>query len=109
MTLTRAKLTDLGTTASSCSRELRRMGPPGARLQQVYEMARKACRTYNKVARCFARAAAAGDVAGGTIEGSPQDQVMRRALSRGVAARGNASNQLGDAQAEAKLIESRAH
>ncbi len=106
MTVTRAKLIHLGTAAGSCSRKLRRMGSPGARLQKVYEMVQKACRTYDKAARCFARAARAGDAAGATIMGTPQDRIMRRSMSCGFAAQGNASNRLGDAQAEAESIES---
>lgn len=109
MTLTRAKLIHLGTAAGSCSRKLHRMGSPGTRLQRVYQMVKKACRTYDKAARCFARAARAGDAAGATVVGTPQDRIMRRSMSCGFAAQGNASNRLGDAQAEAELIESQAH
>ena len=109
MTMTRAKLIHLETAAGSCSRRLRRMGSPGTRLQQVYEMVKRACRTYDKAARCFARAASAGDAAGATIVGTPQDRIMRRSQSCGFAAQGNASNRLGDALAKAQLIESQAH
>jgi hypothetical protein len=108
MTLTRAKMTQLATTARSCRRELRRIGVPSARLQPVYAIVKQACRTYDKAARCFARAASVSDAGGGVVVGTPQAGTQRRSITCGYAAQGNASNRLGDAQAKAALIESQA-
>ena len=105
MTLTRAKMTQLGTAAGGCSRQLRRLGVPGPRLQSVYAMATKACRTYAKAARCFARAARVSGIDGGTVAGTPQERIQRRSLSCGFAAQGNASNRFGAATAAAQSIE----
>jgi hypothetical protein len=71
MTMTRAKMTELGNTLRACRRELRRIGFPGNRLRPAYVMAEKACRTYSKGARCFAKAASASDAVGGTVVGTP--------------------------------------
>lgn len=107
MTLTRAKMTQLGTAARGCSRELGRIGFPGARLQPVYATVERACRTYDRAARCFARAARVSDAAGGVFAGTPQARTQRRSISCGFAAQGNASNRLGDAESQAQLIDSR--
>jgi hypothetical protein len=103
----RAKLTHLGTAARGCSRELRRIGLPSPRLQPAYAIVTKACRTYDKAARCFARAASVSDASGGTFAGTPQARIQKRSIDCGFAAQGNASNRLGDAQSQAQLIESR--
>jgi len=105
MTMTRAKMTQLGTAAGGCSRKLRRLGVPGPRLQSAYAMAKKACRTYAKAARCFARAANVSGIDGSTFAGTPQDRIARRSLACGFAAQGNASNRFGDATAAARAIE----
>jgi hypothetical protein len=106
--MTRAKMTQLGTAVGGCSRELRRIGVPSGRLQPVYALVNRACRTYDKAARCFARAAGVSDASGATFAGTPQDRIQRRSLSCGFAAQGNASNRLGDALSQAQLIESQA-
>jgi hypothetical protein len=105
MTLTRAKMTQLETAADGCSRKLRRLGLPSSRLQSVYAMATKACQTYKKAARCFARAASVSGIDGGTFAGTPQARIQRRSLSCGFAAQGNASNRFGDATAAAQAIQ----
>ena len=68
----------------------------------------KACRTYQKAARCLARAAMAGDADGAVLAGSPQERIQRRSFSCGFAAQGNASNQLNDAESLAQSIETQA-
>jgi hypothetical protein len=105
MTMTRAKMTQLESAAGGCSRKLRRMGVPSSRLQSAYAMATKACRTYQKAARCFARAARVSGIDGGTFAGTPQERIQRRSLSCGFAAQGNASNRFSDATAAAQSIE----
>ena len=105
MTMTRAKMTQLESATGGCSRKLRHMGEPSTRLQSVYAMATKACRTYQKAARCFARAASVSGIDGGTFAGTPQERIQRRSLSCGFAAQGNASNRFSDATAAARYIE----
>jgi hypothetical protein len=105
MTMTRAKMTQLERAAGGCSPKLRRMGIPSSRLESVYAMAKKACRSYKKAARCFARAANVSGIDGGTFAGSPQERIQRRSLACGFAAQGNASNRFGDATAAAQYIE----
>jgi hypothetical protein len=105
MTMTRAKMTQLESATGGCGRKLRRMGVPSTRLQPAYAMATKACRTYQKAARCFARAASVSGIDGGTFAGTPQERIQRRSLSCGFAAQGNASNRFSDATAAARYIE----
>jgi hypothetical protein len=105
MTMTRAKMTQLGNATGGCSRKLRRMGVPSSRLESVYAMAKKACRVYEKAARCFARAASVSGIDGATFAGTPQERIQRRSLSCGFAAQGNASNRFSDATAAARYIE----
>ena len=104
MNMTRVKMTGLGSKLRSCSRELQQIGPPSDRLQPVYELVQKACRTYDKGARCFAKAASVSDAAGATIAGTPQARTQRRSLSCAFAAQGNGSNLLGEAEAKAAAI-----
>jgi hypothetical protein len=105
MAMTRAKMTQLETAAGGCSRKLRRLGVPGPRLQSAYTMAKKACRTYAKAARCFAKAASVSGIDGSTLAGTPQERIQRRSLACGFAAQGNASNRFGDATAAAQSIQ----
>jgi len=105
MTMTRAKMTQLERAAGGCSPKLRRMGVPSSRLQSAYATAKKACRTYEKAARCFARAASVSGIDGGTFAGTPQERIQRRSLACGFAAQGNASNRFSDATAAAQYIE----
>jgi len=102
--MTRAKMTGLGNKLRACSRELQTIGPPSDRLQPVYVLVQQACRTYDKGARCFARAVSVSDTAGATIAGTPQARTQRRSLSCGFAAQGNGSNLLGQAEAKAEAI-----
>lgn len=102
--MTRAKMSGLGNKLRACSRELRKIGPPSDRLQPVYVLVQKACRTYDKGVRCFAKAASVSDAAGATIAGTPQARTQRRSLSCGFAAQGNGSNLLGEAEAKAAAI-----
>ena len=102
--MTRAKMSQLGSKLRACSRELAKIGPSGDRLQPVYVLVQQACRTYDKGARCFAKAASVSDAAGATIAGSPQARTQQRSLSCGFAAQGNGSNLLSQAEAQAAAI-----
>jgi hypothetical protein len=104
LTMTRAKMTELGNSLRACSRELRRIGSPGSRLQPVYAVVQQACRNYDKGARCFARAVSVSDASGGTIAGTPEARTQQRSLDCGMAAQGNGSNTLGEAEATAAEI-----
>src|SRR5215472_8413389 len=104
MTMTRAKMTELGNAQRACHRGLRRMGAPGTRLQPVYVMVTKACQTLDRGARCFAKAASVSDAAGATVAGTVQARIQNRSLSCGFAAQGNGSNRLSDAEAKAAAI-----
>ena len=104
MTMTRAKMTELGNALRACHRELRRMGAPGTRLQPVYVMVTKACRVLDRGARCFAKAASVSDAAGGTVAGTAEARIQNRSLSCGFAAQGNGSNLLSEAEAQAAVI-----
>jgi hypothetical protein len=104
ITMTRAKMTELGNALRACHRELGRMGSPGARLQPVYATVSKACRTLDEGARCFAKAASVSDAAGGTVAGTVEARTQDRSLSCGLSAQGNGSNLLSDAEAQAAAI-----
>ena len=104
MTMTRAKMTELGNAQRACHRGLRRMGAPGTRLQPVYVMVTKACQALDRGARCFAKAASVSDAAGATVAGTVQARIQNRSLSCGFAAQGNGSNRLSDAEAKAAAI-----
>jgi hypothetical protein len=102
--MTRAKMNEFGHLLRSCTRELSRIGAPSARLQPVYALAQKACRTYAKGARCFARAASVSDAAGGVIAGTPEARIQERADACGFAAQGNGGNLMSEAEAKAAAI-----
>jgi len=104
MTMTRAKMTELGNALRACGRELRRMGAPGTRLQPVYVMVTRACQALDKGARCFARAARVSDAAGATVAGTVEARIQNQSLSCGFAAQGNGSNRLSEAEAKAEVI-----
>ena len=103
--MTRAKMVELGTALGTCSRELRRIGSPSARLQPVYVAVRTACRTYDKGAQCFATAARVSDASGAVVAGSPEERTQDRALDCGFAAQGDGGNLLTEAEAKATAIE----
>ena len=104
MTMTRAKMTELGNALRACGRELRRMSPPGTRLQPVYVQVSKACQALGRGARCFAKAASVSDAAGGTVAGTVEARIQNRSLSCGFAAQGNGSNLLSGAEEQAAAI-----
>ena len=106
--LTRSKMTSYVTMLGSCSRTLARIGSPSDRLQLVYVLVKKACRTADKGAKCFATAARVSMADGGVVAGSPQEQTQRRALYCGGAALGDSANLLADAEAKAEEVKAEA-
>jgi hypothetical protein len=107
VTLTRAKMTSYATTLRTCSRELTRIGSPTDRLQPVHVVVKKACRTYDKGAKCWATAARVSMADGGVVAGTPQERIQSRAIECGGAAVGNGSNLLADAEAKGEEIKAK--
>ncbi|HYY80796.1 MAG TPA: hypothetical protein VFD04_16685, partial [Actinomycetes bacterium] len=102
--LTRAKMTSYAAALRGCSRELARIGSPSDRLQPVYALVQKACRTLDKGATCYLTAAGASMADGGVVAGSPEERTQRRALDCAGAAHGNGMNLLGDAAAKGEEV-----
>jgi hypothetical protein len=107
--MTRAKMVELGNALGACSRELRRIGSPTDRLQPVHALVKKACRTYDKGAQCFATAARVSDASGAVLAGSPEERTQQQAMDCGFAAQGDGGNLLNDAEAKAAVVEAQAH
>jgi hypothetical protein len=107
VTLTRAKMTSYATTLRTCSRELTRIGSPTDRLQPVHVVVKKACRTYDKGAKCWATAANVSMADGGVVAGTPEERIQSRAIECGGAAIGNGSNLLADAEAKGEEIKAK--
>ena len=106
-TLTRAKMTSDANTLRACSRELARIGTPSDRLQPVYVIVKKACRTFDKGAKCWATAASVSMADGGVIVGTPEERTQRRAIDCGGAAAGNGSKLLFDDDAKGEEIKAK--
>jgi hypothetical protein len=100
ITLTRATMTSYANRLRACSRELKRIGSPSDRLEPVHVTFQKACRTFDKGAKCWATAASVSMADGGVIAGTPEERTQSRAIECGSAAIGNGLNLL--IQAEAK-------
>jgi hypothetical protein len=109
LNMTRSKMVELGNALGACSRELRRIGSPSDRLQPVNVVVKKACRTYDKGAQCFATAARVSDASGAVLAGSPEERTQQRAMDCGFAAQGNGGNLLDEAEAKAAVIEAEVH
>ena len=109
LNMTRSKMVELGNALGACSRELRRIGSPSDRLQPVNVAVKKACRTYDKGAQCFATAARVSDASGAVLAGSPEERTQQRAMDCGFAAQGNGGTLLDEAEAKAAVIEAEVH
>jgi hypothetical protein len=92
--VTRAILVESSDRLAAWSRQLRRMGAPSDRLQPVYRLVRKVIRTYDKGAKCFARAARAVSAGGAVVAGTPEERIANKALDCAGAAEGNGTNLL---------------
>jgi hypothetical protein len=104
--ITRAKLTEYMNALRSCNRELARIGSPSDRLQPVYVLVKKACRIYDKGAKCFATAISVSAPGGGVTEANVQ--TFERSLDCGHEAQGDGSNLLADAEEKGKAIRAKA-
>jgi hypothetical protein len=96
--MTRAKMVELGHALGACRRQLRRIGTPSDRLAPVHAVVKKACRTYDKGASCFATAARVSSVSGSVVVGTPEQRTHRRSIDCGMAAQGDGSNLLTQAE-----------
>jgi len=106
--MTRAKMIELENTMRACSRELARIGSPSNRLQPVYVIVKKACRSYDKGAQCFATAARFSDASGGVVVGTPEERTQKQAMDCGFAAHGDGGNLLADAEVKGEEIKAKA-
>ena len=106
--LTRAKMTSNANTLRACSRELARIGSPSDRLQPVYVIVKKACRTFDKGAKCWATAASVSMADGGVVAGTPAERTQRKGIECGGEAQGNGLNLLAEAKAKGEEIKAEA-
>jgi hypothetical protein len=106
--LTRAKMTSYANTLRSCSRELARIGSPGDRLEPVPVISEKACRTFDKGAKCWATAASVSMADGGVVAGTPAERTQRKGIECGGEAQGNGLNLLAEAKAKGEEIKAEA-
>ena len=83
LNLTIAKMRSLAEVYRSCTRELRRMGAPGDRLQPVYALARKGCRAYDRGAGCWDTAARLGYTFVGSAAERKSEQAINCAFDAG--------------------------
>ena len=100
--LTRAKMTQYMNALRSGSRGLARIGSPSDRLEPVSVLVKKARRSYDKGASCWAKAIGVSDVGGGVTEANLR--TFDRSIDCGHEAQGNGSNLLVDAEEKGKAI-----
>ena len=74
--LTSATMGAIANGLRGCTRELTRLGPPTARLQPVYKLAKSGCAQYDKAAKCMATAASIGAPLAGTAEERTFNQAL---------------------------------
>ena len=106
VSLTRAIVLEYNSQLASWGRQLRRLGAPSDRLQPAYTLVRKVIRTYDKGAKCYARAAGVISV-GGSVDSSTEARMFEEALDCGNAAEGNGTNLLYKADAKGKELKAK--
>ena len=99
VSLTRAIVLEYNRQLASWSRQLRRLGAPSDRLQPAYTLVRKVIQTFDKGAKCYARAAGVISV-GGSVDSDREARMFEEALDCGHAAEGNGANVLYKADAK---------
>ena len=104
--LTRAKMTEYMNALRSSNRELARIGSPSDRLEPVYVLVKKARRSYDMGASCWAKAISVSDVGGGVTEANLR--TFDRSIDCGHEAQGNGSNLLVDVEEKGKAISAKA-
>jgi hypothetical protein len=98
--VTRAIMVEYSKEMAAWSRQLRQIGTPSDRLQPAYTLVARVIRTYDKGAKCYARAAGAVSESGAVEAGTPQERIAREGLDCGGAAQGNGANLLYKADAK---------
>jgi hypothetical protein len=68
--VTRAIMLESGNELASWSRQLRQLGAPTDRLQPAHTLVKKVIQTYDKGAKCYARAAGAVSASGAFVAGT---------------------------------------
>ena len=89
-TVTRAIMVESGNQMAAWSRQLRRLGTPTDRLQPAYTLVRKVIQTYDKGAKCYARAAGAVSESGAVDAGTRKNGSPARGWTVAVPPRGTA-------------------
>jgi hypothetical protein len=97
--VTRAIVLESSRQLASWGRQLRRLGAPSDRLQPAYTLVRKVIQTYDKGAKCYAKAAGVISV-GGSVHSYREAQMFEEAMDCGQAAEGNGANVLYKADAK---------
>lgn len=92
--LTPTGMTKLADALRSCTRELVRGASLSDRMQPVYVLVTKACKSYDKGAACFAKAAKIGI----PFAGTPAEQEQKKALDCGFAGPLDGALLLADAE-----------
>jgi hypothetical protein len=105
--VTRAMMLEFSNQMAAWSRQLRRMGAPSDRLQPAYALVRKVIRTYDKGAKCFARAARVVDASGAVRAGTPEERIVNEVMDCGGAAQGDGSNLLYKADAKGQELKAK--
>jgi hypothetical protein len=105
--VTRAIMVEFSNELASWSRQLRRLGAPADRLQPAYTLVRKVIQTYDKGAKCYARAAGAVSASGAFVAGTPQERIAREGLDCADAALGNGTNMLYKVDAKATELKAK--
>jgi len=98
--VTRAIMLESGNELASWSRQLRQLGAPTDRLQPANTLVKKVIQTYDKGAKCYARAAGAVSASGAFVAGTPEERIARESLDCAHAALGNGTNLLYKADAK---------
>ena len=99
-TVTRAIMLESSRKLAAWSRQLRRLGTPTDRLQPAYTLVRKAIRTYDKGAKCYATAAGAVSASGAVVAGTPEERIVTESIDCAGAAEGNGTDLLYKADAK---------
>jgi hypothetical protein len=105
--VTRAIMVESSNQLASWSRQLRQLGAPTDRLQPAYTLVRKVIQTYEKGAKCYARAAGAVSASGAVVAGTPEERIARESLDCADAAVGNGTNVLYKADATATELKAK--
>jgi hypothetical protein len=106
VSLTRAIVLEYNRQLASWGRQLRRLGAPSDRLQPAYTLVRKVIQTFDKGAKCYARAAGVISV-GGSVDSDREARMFEEALDCGHAAEGNGANVLYKADAKSDELKAK--